>query len=101
MSAVTGGGAGLVCAEAARRAGIRPSMAAIMERALDLAGHAAAGDFGAEVGDFPEAGEYAVAGLVEPVLVSDGVGDLIFGQGWLRWWVVEGCAQGKISPLHR
>src|SRR5882757_2357823 len=34
MSAVTGGGAGLFWAETARRSGIRPSMATIMERAL-------------------------------------------------------------------
>jgi hypothetical protein len=39
---------------------------------LDLAGHAAAGHFGGEAGEFPEAGEDPVAGLSEPVLLVHG-----------------------------
>jgi hypothetical protein len=34
---------------------------------LDLAGYAASGHFGAEVGDFPETGEYLFAVQVQPV----------------------------------
>jgi hypothetical protein len=81
MSAVMGGGAGLFGAEAARRAGIRPSMAAIRERALTWPDMLPRVISGSRSAISPEAGEDPVAALVEPVLLVSILLDKLLANG--------------------
>jgi len=54
--------------EPARRSGIKPFYGHDHGEGLDLAGNAAAGHFGGELGDFPEAVQDLFAALFLPAL---------------------------------